>query len=304
MVKKVPLQVSGVMLGMAALGHLLQSYGGAFRVLCGVLAAFLFCLVLCKLIMHPGMIRQDLKDPVLAGFAATYPMGMMVLSAQCKSVFGKTAYYLWLLAIALQIALIVYYSMRFVKKKLDLRKVSTVWYIVYVGIACAGVTASAFGKHTVGAVAFWLGLIAFLPLLYFVNQRYAKIPAPESMRPLIGICAMPMSLCAAAYVQSAKAVNLPFLLTMLAIATVLYVYAFAKVFEQLKAPFEPNCAAYTFPFVISALATKLTMTWATNAGHELLFLKPVVHFETAVAVLLVVYIYIRFMLQLRGRREE
>ena len=40
-IKKVPLSLSGVMLGFAALGNLLQSYGEEIRYTCG-LAAFIF----------------------------------------------------------------------------------------------------------------------------------------------------------------------------------------------------------------------------------------------------------------------
>ena len=55
----------------------------------------------------------------------------------------------------------------------------------------------------------------------------------------------------------------------------------------------PNYAAFTFPFVISA--TKQTMACAANMGHPMPFLKYIVLIETIIAVVLVVYTYVRFM---------
>ena len=57
----------------------------------------------------------------------------------------------------------------------------------------------------------------------------------------------------------------------------------------------PSYAAFTFPFVISAIASKQTMACAANMGHPMPFLQYVVLIETIIAVVLVVYTYIRFM---------
>ena len=45
MIKKVPVPLCGVMLGFAALGNLLQSYGEGIRSVCGIVAAFLLILI-------------------------------------------------------------------------------------------------------------------------------------------------------------------------------------------------------------------------------------------------------------------
>ena len=57
----------------------------------------------------------------------------------------------------------------------------------------------------------------------------------------------------------------------------------------------PSYAAFTFPFVISAIASKQTMACAANMGHPMPFLQYVVLVETIIAVALVVYTYVRFM---------
>ena len=86
-----------------------------------------------------------------------------------------------------------------------------------------------------------------------------------------------------------------FLLAMLALATVLYIFALVKAAGYLKLQFYPSYAAFTFPFVISAIATKQTMACLANMGQPVPLLKPVVLVETIIAAVFVVYTFIRFM---------
>ena len=67
---------------------------------------------------------------------------------------------------------------------------------------------------------------------------------------------------------------------MFVVATVIYIFALVKAIGYLK---------------ISAIASKQMMACAMNMGHPMPFLKYVVLIETIIAVVLVVYTYIRFM---------
>ena len=132
-IKKIPIPICGVMLGAAALGNLLQSYSEGIRYVCGVFAAFLLILALLKLIMFPGAVKEDMKNPIMASVSGTFPMALMILSTYVKPFIGQAAYYIWLFAIALHIVLIIYFTVKFVFK-LQMPKVFASYYIVYVGI--------------------------------------------------------------------------------------------------------------------------------------------------------------------------
>lgn len=295
MIKKVPIPFCGVMLGFAALGNLLQSYGEGIRYVCGIAAMFILVLVLLKLIMFPQMIKEDMQNPIMASVAGTFPMALMLLSTYIKPFIGTAAKYLWFFAIGLHIALIIYFTVKFILK-LQMPKVFASYYIVYVGIAVAAVTAPAFEQLTVGAAAFWFGFVTLIVLLILVTIRYAKYPQiPEPARPLICIYAAPTSLCIAGYVQSVMPKSGSFLLAMLALATVLYLFALVKAVGYLRLQFYPSYAAFTFPFVISAIATKQTMACLANMEQPVPLLKPVVLVETIIAAVFVVYTFIRFM---------
>lgn len=294
-IKKVPVPLCGVMLGLAALGNLLQSYGEGLRSICGIAAGFLLVLVLLKLVMFPNMIKEDLNNPIMASVAATFPMAIMLLSTYVKPLIGGVAKYIWFLAIGLHLILIVYFTMKFMLK-LQLPKVFASYFIVYVGIAVAAVTAPAYEMQSIGALAFWFGFVTLMILLVIVTKRYLQVKeVPEPAQPLICIYAAPMSLCIAGYVQSVTPKSRGFLLAMLAVATGLYVFALVKAVGYLKLKFYPSYAAFTFPFVISAIAAKQTMACCANMGQPIPALATLVLVETIIAVVFVVYTTIKFM---------
>ena len=84
---------------------------------------------------------------------------------------------------------------------------------------------------------------------------------------------------------------------------VIYIFALVKAVGYLKMPFFPSYAAFTFPFVISAIATKQTMACAANMGHPMPFLQYVVLVETIIAAALVVYTYVRFIGAIFGGKK-
>lgn len=294
--KKIPTPICGVALGLAALGNLLQSYSEVVRTVCGCLSGLLLILYILRCILHPADLRADLKNPITASVAGTFPMAWMLLSVYLKPVIGAAAKYLWFAAIALHIALIVYFTVAFLLKR-NLQKVFASYFIVYVGIVVAAVTAPAYELLSVGTAAFWFGFVCLIGLLVLVTVRYCKYPsAPEPAKALICIYAAPVSLCVAGYVQSVAPKSPVFLLIMYAVSCILYLFALVKLLSFLKLPFYPSCASFTFPFVISAIASKQTMACAANLGCAIPALSAVVLIQTIFAVCAVVYTCVRYAL--------
>ena len=295
-IKKVPVPICGVMLGCAALGNLLQSYSEGIRYFCGVLAAMFLILFLLKLILFPGMIKEDMNNPIMASVSGTFSMALMLLSTYVKPFIGQAAFYIWILAIILHIVLIVYFTVKFILK-LQMPKVFASYYIVYVGIAVAAVTAPAYEQLGIGTAAFWFGFVTLILLFILITVRYVKYKEiPNPAKPLICIYAAPTSLCIAGYVQSVTPKSKSFLLAMLAAATVIYIFALVKAVGYLKLPFFPSYASFTFPFVISAIASKQTMACLANMESPMPSLSYLVLIETVIAVVFVAYTYIRYVM--------
>lgn len=294
LIKKVPVPLSGVMLGCAALGNLLQSYSPAVRYVFGGISAALLLLLVLKLALYPGAVREDLKNPIMMSVAATFPMGIMLLSVYAKPFLGKAAFFLWLFAIALHVVLIVAFTLRFIRKP-EMPKVFASYFVVYVGIAAAGITAPAYQMQALGTAAFWFGLLCFAVLLGLVGYRYIKYPkVPEPAQPVFCIFAAPASLCLAAYLQSLQVKHTGMVVFLAVVASALYVMSLIKLVSLIRLPFYPSKASFTFPFVISAIALKQTAGYFATAGTPVPLLSVAATVETVIATLLVCYTLVCF----------
>lgn len=295
MIKKVPLPITGVMLGLAALGNLIQSYSEGARLVCGVLSAILGILFLLKFIKYPSMIKEELKNPIMASVSGTFSMALMLLSVYAKPYIGPGAQFLWYFGIVLHIGLIVYFTKQFMLK-LELPKVFASYYIVYVGIVVASITAPAYEQFGIGTAAFWFGFVSVLVLLVLVTYRYMKVKAiPEPARPLFCIYAAPVSLCLAGYVQSVQQKSVGMLGFLLVLSSIIYLVVLTQLPKFLKLPFYPSYAAFTFPFVITAIGSKMAMACLAKMDHAIPALSYVVLVETILAVVLVAYTFIRYL---------
>ena len=294
-IKRIPLPASGVMLGMAALGNLLVSYGEWIRPCCGALATLILLGILLKLLLFPKRIQEDMNNPIMASVAATFPMALMILSTYAKPFIGGVAYYLWIFAVLLHLLLIVYFTLKFIVK-LQMPKVFASYFIVYVGIVTASITAPAYDMQAVGSIFFWFGFASLLALLVLVSYRYIRFKeVPEPAKPLICIYAAPTSLCLAGYIQSVSPRSFPLIMGMFLLASLLYLFSLIQAIKYLRLPFYPSYASFTFPFVISAIATKMTMGVAAGLGHPVGFLNYVVLIQTLIASAFVAYSYLRFV---------
>lgn len=303
-IKKVPIPMAGVMLGFASLGNLLQSYSESLRNICGIISGGLLILLVFKMIMFTEVIKEDMKNPIMASVSGTFSMGIILLSTYLKPYLGNGALYVWYFGILLHIALIIYFTKTFILK-FDLKKVFASYFIVYVGIVVASITAPAFGKQSLGEIIFWFGFISFIVLLFVITKRYMTLKdIPEPARPLFCIFAAPLSLCLAGYIQSVESKSIIFLYLMLAGATILYLNVLFNLIGLLKLKFYPSYAAFTFPFIISAIAAKQVLAFSIKNSIQVFGLKEIVMIETAIATALSLYVLFKFILFLIPNKEE
>lgn len=294
--KALPLPAAGVMLGLAALGNLLQSYSEGVRLVFGALAlAIWVCLVLKAIFCWPG-VRKAMDDPIVASVSGTFPMATMLLAVYAKPFAGAAfAQAVWFAGILLHAALIIWFTWKFFRP-FDLSKVFASYYIVYVGIVVASLTAPAFGMESaIGTPLFWFGFVCLLILLVLVTVRYGKFPVKKDpARPIFCIYAAPISLCLAGYIQSVAPKSPAMVIGMLAASTLAYLLVLTRLPAFLRLPFYPSYAAFTFPMVITAIAAKQSMACLTKLGFAVSWLGPVVLAETVIAAVLVLYSFARY----------
>lgn len=295
-VQKVPVAICGVALGFAALGNLFKTSFEGLYLACGILSIALLALYTLKFIVSTKTVLRELSDPIGLSVSATYPMAVMLISVYLKADIGDAAQLFWFTGIALHILCIALFTSRYIAK-FNWENVHASWFIVYVGIVVASVTAPAFNFETsVGTVLFWFGFICLVVLFIVVSIKYIKYgPVPDFAESLACIYAAPTSLCVAGYVQSIMPKFVPFLLVMLVIASIIYVVSFAWCIRCLTKPFFPGHAAFTFPFVISAIACKQTSICLAELGQPLQWLDGIATVETMLAVGLCIVVLVRLL---------
>lgn len=296
-VEKLPLPASGLILALFSLGNLLQDIHPALRYSCGAIGAVVLILILLKVIFYPDSVRNDFENPVILSSCGTFSMSLMIISTYLIPFTSVVAYGVWIIGVGLHILLMIYFTYRFIIRSFDINTVYPSWWIVYVGITMAAITANAYGINEIDFIFFIIGFISMLVTTPLIFYRYIRHPNRINMnKPLICIFTALFSILIVGYLNSAENISMEFTMTLYIIACIFYIFALYKFIEYRHIEFYPSFAAFTFPFVISALATKGVNAKITSNA----LLNGVLTIETVIAVVLVVYVVIRYAIFLKN----
>lgn len=294
--QQLPLPFCGVILGIAALGNLLQSYSQRLRFLCGVFAVLFLIFMVMQILQNPGAFAEEMREPATASVFGTFPMSLMLLSGYAKDFLGGRAVLLWYAGIVLHITLILWFTCHFMMPP-HLPQIFASYFIVYVGIAAGCICAMAFHQQFIGTCLFWLAFSSMLLLMVLITIRYIKVrKIPEKAKPLFCIYTAPVSLCLTGYLQIYPEKNVYLVSGMAAAGLVLYLIVLSKLLAYLRLPFYPSYSAFTFPFVISAVSMKQTALWLAQNGIAVPGLSVLVLLQTGIAAFLVCYTLLRYFM--------
>lgn len=292
MIEKIPIPLCGLILAFFSLGNLLNDTHPLLKAICGTIGMIFLILILLKLVIYPEKIRQDFKNPVIASNSGTFSMSLMILSTYIITFIPDIAYGIWILGVALHILLIVYFTHHFVIHNFNISTVYPSYWIVFVGITMGAITAHAHNLDEIGFIFFLVGFIGMILTLPLVIYRYIKHKdIPNANKPLICIFTAVMSILIVGYLNSYNNISIEFLIGMYTFACMFYIFALAKFIEYRNLEFYPSFAAFTFPFVISGLATKGVMS---KIGFNII-LNNVLSIETVIATAIVVYVTIKYI---------
>ena len=291
-VKKLPLPASGLILALFSLGNLVQDIHPYLRYLFGGIGGIFLILILLKVILYPKSIREDFENPIILSSCGTFSMALMILSTYLKAFMPILSYSVWIIGVVLHILLMIYFTYRFVIREFNINTVYPSWWIVYVGITMAAITANVHGIHEADFIFFIIGFISMLVTTPVIFYRYIRYPNKTAMnKPLICIFTALFSILIVGYLNSAESISNEFLMTLYILACIFYIFSLYKFIDYRNIDFYPSFAAFTFPFVISALATKgVVRNFAPN-----IILENILTVETAIAVVLVAYVVMRYI---------
>lgn len=293
--KKLPLPVSGLMLGLATLGNLLGSYSNEVRLFCGSISGIILFLLILKTIRFPETIKENFQNPVTAGVMQTIPMTIIILSSYLRPFFPRFAFIMWGMGLLISGGLIVFFTKRHVLD-FSISKVFPTYFVLYVGIVTGSVTAPAFGQISVGKTLFWFGLLVYIPLIPMVFYRVFKLKSiPEPAANTILIFAAPASLLLAGYMSAFSEKSMIMVAILMTVALFMTGFALLQMPRLLKLKFYPSMSSFTFPFVISALALKMSNAFLIQSGIDFKALSILVIMQIIWAILMVLYTFIRYL---------
>ncbi len=172
-----------------------------------------------------------------------------------------------------------------------------IYFIAYVGIVVGAVTSPVFNCIQLGIYIFYFGFAAYMLLLLLVTYRYIKMPPQEAaVKPLICIYTAPMSLSLAGYFAVIPEKSFLMITVMQICAQLLFFFILSLMPKLLRLPFYPSYAAFTFPFVITAIALKQSLAYYASMGvllHDFFYCLYV--FEAICATCIVVYVTIHYL---------
>lgn len=292
MIEKIPIPICGLILAFLSLGNLLNDTHPILKVACGIIGIALLILILSKLALYPEKIKEDFKNPIIASNSGTFSMSLMILSTYISPFMPSLAYSIWILGVALHILLIVYFTHHFIIRNFNISTVYPSYWIVFVGITMGAITAHAHNLDEIGFIFFlsgFIGMIFTFPLVIYRYIKYKDIP--NANKPLICIFTAVLSILIVGYLNSYNDISIEFLIIMYIFACIFYIFALTKLIEYRNLDFYPSFAAFTFPFVISGLATKGVIS---KIGSNII-LNSVLSIETVIATAIVLYVLIRYM---------
>ena len=292
MIEKIPIPICGLILAFLSLGNLLNDTHPLLKVACGIIGIALLILILSKLVLYPKKIKEDFKNPIIASNSGTFSMSLMILSTYISPFMPSIAYGIWILGVALHILLIVYFTHHFIIRNFNISTVYPSYWIVFVGITMGAITAHAHNLDEIGFIFFLVGFIGMIftfPLVIYRYINYKDIP--NANKPLICIFTAVLSILIVGYLNSYNDISIEFLMIMYIFACIFYIFALTKLIEYRNLEFYPSFAAFTFPFVISVLATKGVIS---KIGSNII-LNSVLSIETVMATAIVLYVLIRYM---------
>ncbi|NBG88258.1 TDT family transporter [Isachenkonia alkalipeptolytica] len=292
--KTLPLPISGLMLGLAALGNLLGPYAGGLRYFLGSISALIFLSLIVKVLLFPKSLREGFDNPVVGSIFPTFTMGGMLLSTYINPYFPAGAFGLWVLSLVLNALIIVLFTKKYVLN-FSIKKVFSSYFVMYVGIVVASVTAPLYGLEALGQAVFWFGLFAYLLWLPIVIYRVFWVKEiPEAAKPIAIIFAAPASLLLAGYLSSFPEKSMGMVVFLGSLGLLMTVFALSQMPKMLRLPFYPSYSAFTFPFVISAIAFNGMTGYFSVQGIENGALDFIRGFQIAWAAAMVLYVLVRF----------
>ena len=297
--KKLPLVFSGCLLGLAGAGNLIADTWPVLSHLLSLTGLVLWIFFLILHLFSWEETKKELTKPPLLSGMATFPMAGMILSTYVFRLFPHLPLIsqgLWWFSFILDLALIAYFSRRFVGVE-ERASATPSWTVLYVGIAVAALTYPLVGIIEIAYATLIFGFVLTFYLYPLIYSDLKKSPLPLALLGQEGIYCAPFSLLLASLVRVGGA-GLPtwLLIVMILASQSFFFFVLTRLPNILKQGFQPAFSALTFPTIITATSLKMA-----QGILKLPFLDYLVLAETAICLIILVFVLGAYLNWLRKK---
>jgi len=303
-IARIPVPVCGLALALASLDTFFsQQYDFYKFSICVIISAILIILFTLKAVFNFSGLRSEIENPVVFGVLPTYCMALMLLSSHAYKYVGQSAVVIWASAVILSFVMMIFFVKKFVLN-FEMKNVFPSWFVMFIGFTAASVTSPVFGMETIGKIILSAGFISYFVVTPVILYRVIRIKEmPEPSIPNIAIFAAPMNLCMVGYFAIfGTDVNGALIALMTAIGMVSYVAVLLYLPLMLRIKFYPSYAAFTFPLVISMVSIQRLGVYYGIKDNAIFSATQM--FTVMIAVLIVAYVLIRFLIMFYGTAKE
>ena len=293
-IRNLPTPISGLALGSAALGNLLQPYSSSLQLLFNLLSLIIIVLLTIKFVLGFDKLKKEMENPVIATVLATYPMSIMLLASFSKKYIGLLSIPIWIIGIFLDFCVVCYAIYIFIIQERHISKIYPTWFITFVGPAVVTVTAINYNLETLGLIYFYFSYINYLVLLPFVLYRVYKYKHyKDGDYPTITVFSAPGGLLLASYMIGVTQKSNYILIVLVPLTILLFIFVLIQLPYLLKRKFYPSFSAFTFPLVICAIAFQKTGIYYQIAEFSVLNI--LIHLSELLAIIIVIYVWYGFI---------
>lgn len=305
--KKIPTAIGGLSLSIGSLFWLLDNIFKMNNILfClgAALASITLVPIILKYSFNPIKLKEDLINPTLGSIIPTIAMSLMVISKSLSNEGLMIGQYLWFFSICLHLLFLLF----FIKGRFnhfEIEHVIPSWFVPPIGLVVAVTTLPTLEFKSIAEIIFWFGFTSYILMLPFMLKRYFfEKEIHDSLLANTGIMAAPASLCLTGYLSLFENPNFFIVNILFGIALLMTTTVYLFIVKIIRTNFNYGFSALTFPLVISATGLRLYLKWSEQFIEDQLLMKIILNIEILMAVIIVFYVFFRYLNQLKKEYKE
>ena len=266
--EKIPVPLLPTMVGAITLANYMQGLGFEWvrHITLWTAMAILVCYI-GKMILFKDICIREYSQTVPRSLYAGFTMMVMGVSGYLRPYTPELAKGLWLAAIAVHAAHILYFTYRSVIREFSWDTFVPSWFVTYNGIMVSTVVGGGMKEPVIGTIIVYYGIAVYCTILPFMIYRLVTKKLNVNFYHTQAIVLAPCSLCLTSYINFIEQKNLWIMGCLYVCVLLSVLFICSKLTKFFALPFSPAYAGLTFPMAIGTVASGKMAAVLSNMGY-------------------------------------